>query len=1491
MKKYILFIAALIISNIIYAQTYNMSNGATINTCAGTFYDSGNTGVYSNNENITRTFCSSTPGAQITFSFSTFNVESNWDYLYIYDGPTTASPILVTATGNSAALIGQTISSSTGCLTFNFTSDGSGALAGWIAAISCTFPCQPFSVNINNTTPEFFNGDTVHICQNTPLTLTAAGTFPNSGTNYTQQNSTTTFTWNFGDGSAPVSGIGMTSITHTWPPGAYYVTLDGKDINNCHNSNLARIMVIVSITPLFAGTDISPDTICPGETINLDGQHVQAVPWSVVIDTMVAGLTYLPDGQGVPYETVISNTLFLPGQTMQATSDIVSVCINMEHSFLGDLTIHLVCPNGQFLDIFTYSNGLGSTWFGVPIDDDLNTAPGIGYTYCWTPGATNPVPNMSSQSVPAGNYQPTGPFSALLGCPMNGNWTIHVEDHLGSDNGYIFNWQLQFNSAIIPPQFTFVNVQDSTVFNWVGPSIISQNNGLGTASPMTSGTNPYTFELVDDFGCPYDTIINMFVRSATDPMCCIMPVVSAGTDTSLCSTSYTFNALLSSGNTGIWSIVPGAPGTATVANPTSPNSLVTVNQWGTYNFVWSETSGSVTCTQRDTVAITFNQTPNSTFTASPVLCFGDTCIITYTGNGLPPPTGVYSYGWDGGSQIMATGGTSAGPWKVTWATANTYNVTLFVTQNGCSSAITTVPVLIPTEMQHTNTLVHNLCFGDQLGSITINTSGGTLPYTYSWASYVSVLNNLAAGTYPVTVTDANGCNFSENLTITEPTAFVINDTTFKEINCFGGNDGFVNIDVAGGTGIPTYVWNPVMPNSQLQTNLPTGTYQVTATDENGCFVTETFVLDQPQELNLTVSPGVSLCFGVSTTMQATCDGGVLPYTYLWNGAPSTASLTVTPTVTSTYVAQIQDAHNCLSNTEGVTVIVSPKMVPVLSLFNNSCFNSCDGKAIYAVSGGITPLIYSWPSATNTLSSLCAGLYTVTVTDQIGCFVDTSFSITQPAPLAYSTTNTSTTCWGYNNGSASVTVQGGTQPYWYFWSNGSNMANATNLFAGTYYCTVHDVNNCTVNPIVIVTQPSKVYVTSSDDQTICIGGSVNISSQVMGGIPPYSYSWVADTLAYSGPVVMANPLTTTTYYLTVTDRNNCAGNTQMVTVNVTPSLQMSISTIDDTICPGSPANIRMNITGGNGGPYMIYLNNGTIVAPPFDVFPTVSQTYILEVHDRCETPSIVDSIHIEVLPEPPVNPMVDKYSGCAPLNLSFIEPNLNEGQTYTWIFGDGVNSEGSVAKNPVHIFNYPGTYTVTLTVTSLFGCSKTVTITNPIYVYPVPEARFFMRPDVVSIVDPRIEFINLSVGADTAFWSFGDGDSSLIYSPTHYYGKIGTYTVDLIARTEYNCTDTVSQNVVIKEEYSIYAPTAFSPNNDERNDFFNITGNGIHPDDFLFIIYNKWGEKIFETKDKDKQWDGKYKGKTVESGVYTWVVSYKDTNGNGHQKAATVTVIR
>jgi len=171
--------------------------------------------------------------------------------------------------------------------------------------------------------------------------------------------------------------------------------------------------------------------------------------------------------------------------------------------------------------------------------------------------------------------------------------------------------------------------------------------------------------------------------------------------------------------------------------------------------------------------------------------------------------------------------------------------------------------------------------------------------------------------------------------------------------------------------------------------------------------------------------------------------------------------------------------------------------------------------------------------------------------------------------------------------------------------------------------------------------------------------------------------------------------------------------------------------------------------------------------------------------------------------------------------------------------------------------------------------------------------FDANPDYVSIIDPVIEFVNYSTNAESYIWSFGDGDSSNIVRPSHSYFNIQDYLVELIAISKDGCKDTTIHKIIVDDVFTLYVPTAFSPDNDAINDFFLAKGHGIDLDNFNLKVYNRWGEIIFETNDIYEAWDGKYpkRDEFVKSDTYTWLVTFKILTGVEYQKTGKVTVIR
>ncbi|NRA50773.1 MAG: PKD domain-containing protein, partial [Phaeodactylibacter sp.] len=361
-----------------HAQNFLMGEAPVITSCDGLFLDTGgNMDGYGPNENLEMTFCPTGAGENIQLTFPGMNIQPG-DLLCFYDGEDTSAPQLACSselTYGNGIIIQATAANPSGCVTVTFTSDGSNEDAGWSASIECIQDCQTILSTISASDPSIIPVDTgyIDICPGDRVTLQGAGLYPQNNLDYPQSDLTSTFLWNFGDGSEAVGP----NVSHEYSePGGYPIQLTITDTEGCRSTNFISQRVRVSTYPEYNfGDALLPG--CVGDTISLTG----------VIDTMLAGVDVsassvegsfqqggsrsdtllLPDGNGTSYFSSVGLNQFPPGSTLTNSDLLSSVCLIMEHSYGGDLDIELICPNGQSVFILDYgSSSVGSTNFGEP---------------------------------------------------------------------------------------------------------------------------------------------------------------------------------------------------------------------------------------------------------------------------------------------------------------------------------------------------------------------------------------------------------------------------------------------------------------------------------------------------------------------------------------------------------------------------------------------------------------------------------------------------------------------------------------------------------------------------------------------------------------------------------------------------------------------------------------------------------------------------------------------------------------------------------------------------------------------------------------------------------------------------------------------------------------------------------------------------------------------------------------------------------------------
>ncbi len=787
-------------------------------------------------------------------------------------------------------------------------------------------------------------------------------------------------------------------------------------------------------------------------------------------------------------------------------------------------------------------------------------------------------------------------------------------------------------------------------------------------------------------------------------------------------------------------------------------------------------------------------------------------------------------------------------------------------------------------------------------------------YEWSTGSIAPGIQVSMPGNYCLTVTDlASGCQLIKCVTITQvPSVSVSIETT--DITCYNLNNGQVTAIATGGTPDYNFEWNGYIPGASM-TNLISGNYSVVVTDANGCTGYATTFVNNPPQFTYHISPNQGICYGDQAEISVLANGGIPPYTYTWSddATNNIADRTVSPLITTQYSVTVYDSNHCTFPAQTTTVIVSQPISIDVSVENILCHGVCEGSAVLNITGGIPPFIMDWGSTTDTWEHLCAGNYTVSLTDLYACEGHADFVITEPDTMYISTFSGPTTCYGYIDGFVQVEAAGGVpftnefgDFYEYHWSNGMTL-DSLGVGFGYYTVTVNDANGCEHIAMAFVDQPEAVYVTLPWNGHICIGESFTTNVAATGGLGPYTFVWSgSDGTTWHGADLDVSPVITTTYQLVTTDMRGCFGPIRTVQVKVNPPITIDgVTSSHDDICIGDEITVELEYRGGNDGPYLISLPSYGIVNSPFTFKPDSTGYYTFTVSDDCGSPTDKDSIYVVVHESPKVSFFADKTSSCPPGTFFFTQSDQDSNNTYLWDFGDG---GFSVEKNPKHTYDKTGNYSVSLTAWTEWGCKKLKKYNNLIFIHPVPRAEFTASPELVSIMNAEIIVENFTEGGVSYFWDFGDGETPDAWSenknPRRYtYSSVGEFDITLITKNQFECIDSIHKKVRVHDEYAFYAPEAFTPNGDGINDYFYVLGHGIDKKQFYFVIYDRFGIKVFDTNIWDEEnpirmaWDGTHNGniqngdKTLPNGMYRWYANFVDFTGKPHEKSGTVTLIK
>jgi hypothetical protein len=866
---------------------------------------------------------------------------------------------------------------------------------------------------------------------------------------------------------------------------------------------------------------------------------------------------------------------------------------------------------------------------GSPIEDIRDLSAG---TYCLTATdargcrviecatITQPQPLaivLNSLQRPACSGQSTGAIDiGVTGgvAPYTFNWTnlSQAEDQVNLAPGTYCVTARDANDCIVSRCIDLTSPGDVAVqlVNQANNGCPGQTNGSLTIS--VSGGTPFPAEPFYTYrwtrnGVFYSTAQNQslllageYCVSATDANGCIGTACYTITDPTPLQAQVTaaLNPSCHSASTGSISItIQGGtqPYTTTWTGPggfSSNQPNIAGLRAGSYNLLVVDanscnTTLTVELTEPSPVTVQLRERRN-------VRCFngsdGFLEVIAFGG------TGTYSYRWSRSPADLNASLTNLLP--------GTYSVTV-TDQSGCSAVLSNLTITQPAAALALRTTEKRdlTCNGANNGRISVEATGGTLPYTFLWTTgdaNVTTIQNLAPGDYCVTVTDANGCTQDQCEEIIQPSVFEVRLISQQNPSCAGTATGAIVVEARGGVIPYTLTWSNINPqplNPLNPTNLAAGTYTLTATDANGCqrVLPVTLPEAQPIQINVSRRQDITCANGNNGAIELEVTGGSGNYSYLW----STGALTpvLNNLIPGTYTVTVSDQLSCTATTSVTLVQLTPLTFTLLEASGTGCGGLGSGLIRTQATGGTTPYTYRWNHDPNlnapSAAGLAVGCYDVTVTDANSCSLTLSACIAATPPVIVEVLSVQpVTCAGQANGRIDIRVTGGTAPYSITWlpDNVQNVQSRTGLSGGTYFVVASDRQNCfTVSAPIVVDEPDALTFTQVFlNQPRCNGlsdGSIGVF--IEGGTQPYSYRWDNGSL-----LQQQNNLATGTYCVTVTDARGCILN-RCIELRQPQPIRFPIDQLIPDDCTGSGFGaIELTVTGGTQ-PYNYVWDNGDI----------------------------------------------------------------------------------------------------------------------------------------------------------------------------------------------------------------------------------------------------------------------------------------------------------
>jgi gliding motility-associated-like protein len=1138
----------------------------------------------------------------------------------------------------------------------------------------------------------------------------------------------------------------------------------------------------------------------------------------------------------------------------------------------------------NFYTPFDGFNGTGITYTGGAAPNNINISP-----VTWQAGfnATDPLdpapgflPGLTISDVGLINGVPAAAGQYVLG--------VMVDEYRDGILIGRITRDFQFNVINCPPPIE------------AGIDIITNCNGLNIDFLNTSSVTATDFWWDFGTGDPADSSL-VFEPSFTYGAAgtyTVMLIVQKGTD---CADTATFTFTIDNPlNFTVLQTDISCDGLTDGGATVDPTD-------GTYNYEWSdggtdfdidglavgtywvEATNSLGCF--DTVFFPIAQPAplDATFDLVQPSCFeGEDGMITANPGGGTAP---YTYNWLDPPSTDPT---------VTDIGDGTYTLTI-TDANGCEVTLDATLVQPPELIVNLVSIVPVNCNGDANGEATVAATGGTGAYTIDWLGLEDddwTMDGLVAGTYIVEVTDANGCQAILVVEITEPDPIFVDAVVITEETCSDQN-GSVFADVTGGVGTLTFEWDPASGSGDVATGLSSGTVSVTVTDENGCQATASVFV--PDNLTGVASIGGQtpvLCAGGNNgTATVIMTGGAAPFSYDWSCVCPDSDYQDNLSA-GDYTVTITDANGCIETID-ITIDELPELVLAeVSSVEPLCFGDENGSAEVLATGGTGPYEYSWNTVpvqlTAMASGIGAGIYTVNVTDSNGCSDMINVPVNQPDELILTTEVLSNIlCNGDSAGVAAATPSGGTPTYSILWLElGATTDTVDGLVAGTYTVTATDANGCEVTEVVQIIEYDKVTAEIIYDSIICPGETVVFTVLANDDNNLYDFNWyVNDVFQLEGNVFSYTITDTTVISIDLISDYGCPPiyDTVVVEPIMIDPAGLHLTGTEDTICLGSSAIVQVEIDDLTYVTDLWWDPSDLEGFGPHNVVPEGPTSYTVTIRNVCGE-EYSETVPINVYMPPAVWLTGAGTTGCDEVNVAFQFDVMDYEWPITGYSWD-INSEHYTDLNPIVMFDGSGYADATLNLTFANGCTFSFDDQIGLTVYDSPEADFYYNPDP-AIQAEVTEFIDISKG-NPEFWEwYLEGNFfSNEERPTHVFEETGEYEVMEVVIDYNGCTDTVVHTVVVIGDFLIYVPNAFTPDGNQYNNEFKPVMTNVLPEDYEFLIFNRWGEVIYQTNNLDDSWDGSYRGDAVLDDVYVWKINVRDNRAQRHELYGHVTVLR